>query len=173
MAKEDYYKDLFQKIDLEDDGIVYLREIVIYLRAMNEDIDVNLEVKVLLDQYELNGEEELKFKNFCEIMTELEEAGWKKAREKSADQVTDIDIKSVFNLVDIDKSGTVSRTEARMAAKLLEKRFGIKDVKEWLKVNDADNDGRLSYMEFKKSLKNFLNINEEANTKENGVENEN
>ena len=79
-----------------------------------------------------------------------------------------------------------------MAAKLLEKRFGIKDVsfsscivqkqvylnvsfsskvKEWLKVNDADNDGRLSYMEFKKSLKNFLNINDEANTKENGVEN--
>ena len=45
-----------------------------------------------------------------------------------------------------------------MAAKLLEKRFGIKDVKEWLKENDVDNDGRLSYMEFKKSLTNFLNI---------------
>ena len=43
-------------------------------------------------------------------MKELEEAGWRKAKEKSADQVTDIDIKSVFNLVDIDKSGTVSRT---------------------------------------------------------------
>ena len=43
-------------------------------------------------------------------MAELEEAGWKKAKEKTADQVTDIDIKSVFNLVDIDKSGTVSRT---------------------------------------------------------------
>ena len=45
-----------------------------------------------------------------------------------------------------------------MAAKLLEKRFGIKDVKEWLKENDVDNDGRLSYMEFKKSLRNFLNL---------------
>merc|ERR1711976_1152294 len=157
MAKEEYYKELFTNIDLEDDGIVYLKEIVIYLRAMNEDIDDNLEVKVLLDQYETNGEEELKFKHFCEIMLELEDAGWKKAKEKSADQVTDIDIKSVFNLVDIDKSGTVSRTEARMAAKLLEKSFGIKDVKGWLKQNDADNDGRLSYMEFKKSLKNFLN----------------
>ena len=43
-------------------------------------------------------------------MTELEEAGWKKAKDKAADQVTDVDIKSVFNLVDIDKSGTVSRT---------------------------------------------------------------
>merc|ERR1711936_1165076 len=161
MGKENEYKDLFTKIDLEDDGIVYLKEIVVYLRAMNEDIDDNLKVKVLLDQYETNGEEELKFKHFCEIMKELEEAGWRKAKEKSADQVTDIDIKSVFNLVDIDKSGTVSRTEARMAAKLLEKRFGIKDVKQWLKTHDSDNDGRLSYPEFKKSLKKFLNINDE------------
>ena len=33
-------------------------------------------------------------------------------------------------------------------------------VKQWLKTNDADNDGRLSYLEFKRSLKQFLNINE-------------
>ena len=60
-------------------------------------------------------------------MEELETAGWKKAKDKSANEVyfiftpkrkkniyfikvTDVDIKSVFNLVDIDKSGTVSRT---------------------------------------------------------------
>ena len=73
-----------------------------------------------------------------------------------------------------------------MAAKLLEKRFGIKDVsyevtiyfinnisiskvKEWLKDNDADNDGRLSYMEFKKSLKKFLNLGvDDAKEEENG-----
>ena len=40
-------QELFQKIDLEDDGIVYLKEIVIYLRIMNEDIDDNLKVKHL------------------------------------------------------------------------------------------------------------------------------
>ena len=72
-----------------------------------------------------------------------------------------------------------------MAAKLLEKRFGIKDVscssagtftichtykvKEWLKMNDSDHDGRLSYMEFKKSLKKFLNLN---NDEQNGGEKE-
>ena len=61
MSKVEYYKvernkkncavvkayllqELFQKIDLEDDGIVYLKEIVIYLRIMNEDIDDNLKV---------------------------------------------------------------------------------------------------------------------------------
>ena len=36
-------------------------------------------------------------------------------------------------------------------------------VKQWLKTHDSDNDGRLSYLEFKKSLKKFLNINEEQN----------
>ena len=45
-----------------------------------------------------------------DIMAELEDVGWKKAAEKTADQVTDLDFKSIFNLVDIDKSGTVSRT---------------------------------------------------------------
>ena len=38
------YKDLFTKIDLEDDGVIYLKEIVLYLRAMNDDIDNNLRV---------------------------------------------------------------------------------------------------------------------------------
>ena len=62
MSKQDYYKvkfrlasyqfpiilrtskELFTKIDLEDDGVIYLKEIVLYLRAMNEDIDANLRV---------------------------------------------------------------------------------------------------------------------------------
>ena len=37
-------QDLFSKIDKEDDGAIYLKEIAIYLRAMNEDIDKNLKV---------------------------------------------------------------------------------------------------------------------------------
>ena len=41
-------QEVFQKIDLEDDGIVYLKEIVIYLRIMNEDIDENLKVSCLM-----------------------------------------------------------------------------------------------------------------------------
>ena len=43
-------------------------------------------------------------------MGELEEAGWKQCGDKKAEEVTDVDIRSIFNLVDIDKSGTVSRT---------------------------------------------------------------
>ena len=42
-------KELFDEIDQEKDGEIYLKEVVCYLRAMNEDID-SLEVKqILLD----------------------------------------------------------------------------------------------------------------------------
>ena len=36
-------QELFDKIDLEEDGLVYLKEIVVYLRAMNEEMDSNAE----------------------------------------------------------------------------------------------------------------------------------
>ena len=94
---------------------------------------------------------------------------------------------SQFDIFSYTFIGLFLFKEARMAAKLLEKRFGIKDVrswsnkldinvnrsifkvKEWLKDNDADNDGRLSYMEFKKSLKKFLNLGgDDGKEEENG-----
>ena len=99
--------------------------------------------------------------------------------------------------------------EARMAAKLLEKKFGIKDVSRreeykhildqinqsiiyqggtldktycywttiilikstfkvalWMKSTDTDNDGKLSYKEFNRSLKEFLKITADDNDDE-------
>ena len=58
-------------------------------------------------------------------MTELEDAGWRKAQDKAADQVTDVDIKSVFNLVDIDKSGTVSRTVGLLSLSSSRNKSGV------------------------------------------------
>ena len=40
-------KELFDEIDQEKDGEIYLKEVVCYLRAMNEDID-SLEVQQIL-----------------------------------------------------------------------------------------------------------------------------
>lgn len=157
MKKEDV-KDLFVKIDKEDDGAIYLKDIVLYLRAMNEDIDKNLEVKVLLDQYDTNGDDQVGLGQFSEIIGELEEAGWKKAKPKKVKEINQFDIKAIFNLVDVDRSGSVSRTEARMAARLLKKRFQIDNVKDWLKENDQNEDGRLSFKEFYKSLKKVLKL---------------
>jgi len=160
--KKEEYKQLFEKIDQEDDGEVYLREVVLFLRAVNEDIDSNLKVKVLLDQYDTNGENILTFPMFCDIMGELEEVGWKKAAQKKKGDITELDIKAIFNLVDVDKSGAVSRREAHMACKLLNKRFGIDNVSDWMKEVDDNSDGKLSYKEFSHAVMKIMKENEEA-----------
>ena len=58
-------QELFAAIDKEDDGIVYLQDVVVHLRALNEDIDKNLKVKVFLDELDTNGTMEVDFKRFC------------------------------------------------------------------------------------------------------------
>merc|ERR1712080_486700 len=67
-------------------------------------------------------------------------------------RINDDDIKEVFRMVDVDRSGAISRTEAKMAAKLLEKNFGIKNVLKWLKESDTGDDGKLTYREFKEAI---------------------
>ena len=42
-------------------------------------------------------------------MGALEAAGWKKAEEKKHEEITEDDIRAIFNMVDIDKSGSVSK----------------------------------------------------------------
>ena len=59
----DVDQELFKEIDQEKDGEIYLKEVVLYLRALNQDME-SLEVKHLLDQYELKGMEVLDFSEF-------------------------------------------------------------------------------------------------------------
>ena len=53
-----------------------------------------------------------------EIIGELEEAGWKKAKPKKVKEINQFDIKAIFNLVDVDRSGSVSRTVSILLANL-------------------------------------------------------
>ena len=44
--------------------------------------------------------------------------------------------------------------------------FGILQVNNWMKSTDTDNDGKLSYKEFNRSLKEFLKITADDNDEE-------
>ena len=54
---------MFKEIDQEKDGEIYLKEVVLFLKALNQNLET-LEVKHLLDQYELRGMEVLDFSEF-------------------------------------------------------------------------------------------------------------
>ena len=80
------------------------------------------------------------------IMDQIKEAGWAKFKPVHGQPITEKDIKKVFRMVDMDKSGAISQLvtgivitfkvfiqynlyqELKMGLKYLAKRYGIKDV---------------------------------------------
>ena len=43
-------------------------------------------------------------------MEQLESVGWIKATQKESNEITELDINEIFTMIDVDKSGSVSRT---------------------------------------------------------------
>ena len=142
-------QNLFAEMDEEEDGHVYVKQVVVTLKALNQDIDHNLkvvqypyvhcptrpcipilslQVKNILDELDNDEKTEatVSFKEFKDLMVILEEAGWRKQKPKKVisfteyslksfwyhkvKEITDMDLKAVFRLVDVDKSGNISRT---------------------------------------------------------------
>ena len=47
---------------------------------------------------------------FVEIMSQLEAVGWVRVQRKESDELTEIDIDEIFKMIDVDKSGSISRS---------------------------------------------------------------
>ena len=115
---------MFKEIDQEKDGEIYLKEVVLYLKGLNQDMET-LEVKHQLDQYELRGMEVLDFSEFVvrhlhillpiirsiqDIMEQLESVGWVRVEKKESFEMTELDVDEIFKMIDVDKSGAISRS---------------------------------------------------------------
>ena len=61
-------------------------------------------------------------------MKKLKMTGWEK-EIKNAEEITEEEIKKVFDIVDKDKSGSLSKREAKRACKLIGEKFGITEVR--------------------------------------------
>merc|ERR1712096_421830 len=92
------------------------------------------------------------FEEFKEVMIKITGNGWTKCDHKKEEGLKDAEIKALFDMIDKDHSGSLTKREAKKACKLIRDRFGIEDLEEWLNKVDVDHDGEVSYEEFKFSL---------------------
>ena len=76
---------MFSELDTEEDGNVYLKEVIVTLKALNQDLDHNLRVRNFLDELDTDNKT-VTLEEFKELMVALEEAGWRKQKPK---KVTD------------------------------------------------------------------------------------
>ena len=102
-------QNLFAEMDEEEDGHVYVKQVVVTLKALNQDIDHNLkvvhmsivqpvlaflslQVKNILDELDNDEKTEatVSFKEFKDLMVILEEAGWRKQKPKKVISFTEL-----------------------------------------------------------------------------------
>ncbi|XP_023329126.1 parvalbumin alpha [Eurytemora carolleeae] len=119
-------------------------------------MEPNLKLDLKLNEYLQKGETVLNFEEFIEVLETVKSLGWSKfENDKNESTISDLDMRGIFKMVDVDKSGTISRTELKMACKYLGKRYGINDAGTWqglMRAADSDGDGKLSYAEFKQII---------------------
>ena len=58
----------------------------------------------------------------------MKKKGWVKETKK-ADEISEVEIRKLFDIVDKDKSGSLSKREAKRACKLIGEKFGITEVR--------------------------------------------
>merc|ERR1719150_2574304 len=105
--------------------------------------------------YRTQKDRVLNLKEFSEIMDEIKEAGWTRVKPEGR-PITEKDMRKVFRMVDMDKSGHISQLELKLGLKYLAKRYRIDDMQAWkeaLKEAEANKDGKLSYQEFQEAVK--------------------
>merc|ERR1711936_947886 len=150
-------KEVFDIIDTDGSGNLSLEEVLLYLKSITDDIsEENLEK--IFEGIDTSGDKVVDFDEFKGVMGQLTEKGWNKL--SSQEEVKEVEVRALFNLIDKDNSGELSLEEARKACKLIQARFNISEVEDWMAQVDANNDGKLSYDEFKKSLDEKITVTE-------------
>merc|ERR1719186_132615 len=154
--------EMFETIDKEEDGEVYIKEVIDYLKAVNIEFDRNPEVNKVVTKHKRNEDNCINFEEFAILMEELRNAGWTKFKPPNERKgINELDLKGVFRLVDMDKSGAVSSRELKMACKYLGKRYGLDNEKAWINImkeTDVNNDGKLTYPEFKVAIGKAISV---------------
>jgi len=87
-------QDIFERIDnyRGGDGEVKLKDLVLFLRGVYDNIDDNFEVMLLLNQLSLTGEKRMSLKEWLAMIGDLCEAGWDATEhEHEFDQLTEED----------------------------------------------------------------------------------
>jgi len=137
------FAEAFKLFDQDGDGHVTINELRVIFETLGQKPNDD-ELQSMINEVDKDGNGEMEFPEFCELMARKMDA-----RE---DEAT---VRAAFEILDLDKSGAIERSELR---KVLEgfSRAGETieedDLEELLREADIDGDGQISFDEFAKAM---------------------
>jgi len=148
-SSDEELHELFKSIDVDNDHSLSLAEVVTFLKSITDDLSTE-NIENIFDSLDQSGDRSVDFTEFKGVLKQIQGAGWKQCEPpEDRSSIKEEEVRALFNMIDKDGSGELTKRETKKAAKLIKDRFGIEEVEEWLSEVDFDGDGVLSYEEFK------------------------
>lgn len=124
-------QDIFERIDnyRGGEGEVKLKDLVLFLRGVYDNIDDNFEVMLLLNQLALTGEKKMNLKEWLAMIGDLCDAGWEGTEPgQDFDQLSEEDLRAI--LEDFEESSEKKPTKVykKPAGAKKEKKRSLKEV---------------------------------------------
>ena len=137
-------QQLFDKIDMDCSGRLELREVVVFFKAVTDDISkenierifnkLDLDISKSLDFDEFQVRNSLS--DFQQVLLFIQRlfhhiavAGWKKMFKLEELEPSEEEMEFCFDLIDSDHDGLISLQEGLKSARLIKDRFGIEEVR--------------------------------------------
>ena len=134
------YKKIFEMFDSNKDGFVNSEELSNIFKLLDINVS-NEEIKEIIEENELEGNEQINFENFISIVNK---------REKDFDNEETI-IKA-FKVCDKEGNGLININELKSIFLNVGNNLSEAEINELLMETDSDMDGFINYEEFIRSL---------------------
>ena len=138
--KEKEFKNIFDKYDSNKDGNVNSDELANILKAININVS-DEEIKEIIEEIELEGNNEINFENFVSIVNR---------REKDVD--TEEEVLNALKFFDKEGNGLININDLKNIMINISKNLSEAEINDMLKEADLDMDGFINYEEFIRSL---------------------
>jgi len=142
-------KKIFDEIDTDGSGELDVSELRAALEKCKPGEKItDTQVAKRINKYDADGNGTLSFPEYETMLKnwETDDADF----EKEIDKLT-----SVFESIDLDKNGTIDKTELTAALKMIDKTATEEGVEKRINKYDDDKDGKVNFEEFEKMISNW------------------
>mmetsp|Transcript_15802 Transcript_15802/g.34249 ORF Transcript_15802/g.34249 Transcript_15802/m.34249 type:complete len:191 (-) Transcript_15802:402-974(-) len=130
------FKYAFDLFDKDGGGSITSDELFNVIRSIGQHPTI-AEVEAMVLEVDADGNGEIDFAEFLTMMLH-------KMNESSPEN----EIMDIFNVFDLDNSGTISAKELRCAMRVLGEKLSEEEIEDAIKLADASGDGEVDFEEF-------------------------
>ena len=138
------YKEAFALFDKDGSGTISGQELGQVMRSLGQ-IPTNSELEDMVMEVDSNGNGEIDFPEFCELMGKMN--GSRGSKEQQEEMLRD-----AFKVFDKDGGGSISSAELRHVLTNLGDKLTDEEVDEMMREADMDGNGEIDYDEFAKIM---------------------